>query len=70
MEEKILEIMKENYYDEIPKLIADHFKEFFEWLMWFADFDSDSKLYSVDMQDPWMTLEEAYRYWLVNIKNK
>lgn len=58
------------------KEIADHFREFVEWIgsqdIWFNDTDGlwDYQLISYDGEMKHKTTEELYNYWQTNIKEK
>ena len=81
MEEKLLEIIYKHSHQEfddvkgnsaIAKEIADHFKEFIEWIC----FDSDvfcmteGQWKSFGDKDGNKTLDELYTKWLTNIYKK
>ena len=86
LSENLLEIIPENYFEEIPKEITAHVFEFIEWLAYYSQADIDligywdaeaqrnKKVFckhgSRSVIHDAMSLEEVYKYWLTNIKDK
>ena len=74
MEEDILKILKENYFEKIPKLIASHITEFIEWLIYSDDIETyetwGGKWFQTEKGEDaeHYTLEGIYQYWLKNVK--
>ena len=68
MEEKILEIISENYFEEIPKEIATLFNLFIEWKDNNVGLPNRSGkyLYGEDHFD----IDELFVYWLRTINKK
>ena len=85
MEEDFLDILKDKtifydceiYFDDAAKEIASLQIEFIEWLLSGNDGtfiqshrDDDKILFFVDVDEPYVTLTEVYKYWKTNINNK
>jgi hypothetical protein len=68
MEEQILEILKENYFEEIPKEIASLFTRFIEWKDNYAGTPNKNGVYLY--WEDHFDIDELFIYWIRTIVNK
>ena len=67
MKEKILEIVKRQTGIIAPDAAAEIEAHIFEFIEWISEY-MKPRAYQWLIHSKWMNIEEAYQFWLTNIK--